>query len=60
MRPCNLMMLTTSVGICWQQGREEGGENVEWVWLCRGFIAPHVQEMWIAVTWVALYSGLVV
>ena len=34
MRPCNSMMLTTSVGICWQQGREEGGEDVEWVWLC--------------------------
>ena len=54
------MMLTTPVGICWQQGREEGGEDVEWVWLCRGFVAPHILEMMIAVTWAALYSGLVV
>ena len=32
MRQCQLMRWTTTVGICWQQGREEGGEDVEWVW----------------------------
>ena len=30
MRQCQR---TTTVEVCWQQGREEGGEDVEWVWL---------------------------
>ena len=28
---CQLMRQTASVEICWQQGREDGGEVVEWV-----------------------------
>ena len=48
----------TTVGICWQQGREEGGEDVEWVWLCGGCVAPPIQEIRLAVVWAVLYSGL--
>ena len=35
----------TTVGICWQQGREEGGEDVECVWLCGGCVAPLIREI---------------
>ena len=49
MRLCQLMSRTTSVGICWQQSREEGGENVEWVWLCEGCVAPPIHKMRLAV-----------
>ena len=35
-RQCQLMRWTMTVGICWQQGRED----VEWVWLCGGCVAP--------------------
>ena len=38
---CQLMRWTTTVGICWQQGREEGGEDVEWMWLCGGCCPAH-------------------
>ena len=31
---CQLMMQTTSVEICWHQGREKGGKDVDIVWLC--------------------------
>ena len=58
MRQCQLMRWTTTVGICWQQGREEGGEDVEWVWLCGGCVAPPIQEIRSAVVWAVLYSGL--
>lgn len=58
MRQCQLMRQTTTVGICWQQDREEGGEDVEWVWLCGGCVAPPIQEMRSAVVWAVLYSGL--
>ena len=57
-RQCQLMMWTTTVGICWQQGREEGGEDVEWVWLCGGCAAPPIQDIRSAVVWAVLYSGL--
>ena len=30
---------------CWQQGREEGGENMEWVSFSEGCVAPSIQEM---------------
>ena len=36
MRQCQLMRQTTSVGICWQQGREEDGVDVERVRLFDG------------------------
>ena len=49
------MSWTTTDGICWQQGREEGGEDVEWVWLC---VAPPIREIRLAVVWAVLYSGL--
>ena len=39
------MRQTTSVGISWQQGREEDDEDVEWVWLGRSYIAPPMQQM---------------
>ena len=46
------MRLTTSVGICCQQVREEGGERV---WLCEGCVAQPIREMKFAVV---LYSGM--
>ena len=49
------MKLTTSVGICWQQVREEGGERV---WLCEGCVAQPIREMKFAVLWAMLYSGM--
>ena len=58
MRPCQLMRQTTAVGSCWQQGREEGDQDVEWVWLCGGCVAPPIQEMRLAVVWAVSYSGL--
>ena len=56
---CQLMRQTTSVEICWQQGREDGGEDVEWVWLCGRCVAPPIQKMRLSVAWAALFSGLV-
>ena len=47
-RQCQLMRQTTSIRICWQQGREEGGEDLEWAWLCEQCVAP---EMRLAVAW---------
>ena len=38
MRQCQLRRQTTSVGICCQQGREEDGEDMDWVWLCDGCV----------------------
>ena len=52
MRQCQLMS-----GIFCQQSRKEGGEDMEWVWLCGGCIAPPIQEMRLAVVW-AVYSEL--
>ena len=43
------MRQTTAVGICWQQSREEGGEDVEWVCLCGRCVVPPIQEMRLAV-----------
>ena len=37
-------------------GREEGGEDVEWVWLCGECVIPPIQEM--KLLWV-LHSRLV-
>ena len=59
MRQCQLMRQTTSVGIYWQQGREEGSDDVELVWLFEGYIVPPIQEIRLAVVWAMLYSGLV-
>ena len=59
MRQCQLRRQTTSVGICCQQGREEDGEDMDWVWLCDGCVTPPIQEMGLAVALVVLYSGLV-
>ena len=53
------MRQTTAVGTCWQQCREEGDEDVEWVWLCGGCVAPPIQEIRYAVAWAVLYSGIV-
>ena len=52
MRQFHLMRQTTSVEICWQQGREEGSKDVEWLWLFGGCVVPPIQEMRLAVTWV--------
>ena len=43
------MRQTTAVGTCWQQCREEGDEDVEWVWLCGECVAPPIQEIRYAV-----------
>ena len=51
------MRQTTAVGICCQQSREEGGEEVEWVWLCVGCVSPTIQER-LAVVWMVFYSCL--
>ena len=51
MRQCQLMRQTTAVGICWQQGRGEGGEDVELVWLYGGCVAPPIEDMRLAVPW---------
>ena len=32
------MRQSTSGGICWQQGREEASEDVEWMRLCEGSV----------------------
>ena len=53
------MRQTTSVEICWRQGREDGDEDVEWVWLCGRCVAPPIQKMRLSVAWAALYCGLV-
>ena len=45
----------TTVGVCWQQGREEGGEDVEWV-CCVEDVSPPIQEIRLAVVWAG--SGL--
>ena len=67
MRQCQLMRWTTTVSVnevdyhCWNllaEGREEGGEDVEWGWLCGGCVAPSIQEIRSAVVWAVLYSGL--
>ena len=58
MTQCQLMRQTTTVGICYRQSREEGGEDVELVWLFGGCIAPHIQEKSLAMVWAVLYSGL--
>ena len=50
-----LMRQITAVGICWQQGRGEGGEDVELVWLCGGCVAPPTEDMRLAVSWGVLY-----
>ena len=62
MRQCQLMWQTTTIGIFWQQGREEGDEDVEWVWLSGGCVSPPTQEMRLAVAWttVALLNVCVV
>ena len=49
------MSVKDAVYLCWQQGREEGGEDVDWVWLCGGCVAPPVQERRLAVAWAVLY-----
>ena len=56
------MWQTTTIGIFWQQGREEGDEDVEWVWLSGGCVSPPTQEMRLAVAWttVALLNVCVV
>ena len=54
-RQCQFMRQTTTVG---QHGLEEFDEDVEWVWLCGGCVAPPIQEMRLAVVWVVLCSGL--
>ena len=59
MRQFQLMRQTTSVEICWQQGREEGSKDVEWVWLFGGCVVSPIQEMRLAVSWVAFYTGIV-
>ena len=46
MKQCQLMMQTTSVVICWHQGREEGGDDVEFVWLCGGCVADCPTLRW--------------
>ena len=53
------MSQTTSVQICWLQGREESGEDVEWALLCEGCIAPPTKEMRLDVAWAVLFCGLV-
>ena len=40
MRQCQLMRQTTAVEICWQQGRGEGGKDVELVWPVRRMCCP--------------------
>ena len=45
MRKCQLMRQITPVGRYWQQGREEGNENMEWVSFSEGCVAPSIQEM---------------
>ena len=55
MRQCQLMRQTTAVEICWQQGRGEGGKDVELVWLCGGCVAPPIEDMRLAVPWGVLY-----
>ena len=45
MRQCQLMTQTTAVGICWQQSRGEGGEDVELVWLYGKCVAPPIEDM---------------
>ena len=52
------MLQTTAIGFRWRQGREEGGEDVKWVWLCEGCVATPIQEMKLAVAWAVLYSGI--
>ena len=49
MRPCNSMMLTTLLEFAGSRAERK----VARMWLCRGFVAPHIQEVW---TWAALYS----
>ena len=56
MRQCQL---TTAVVICFQQSREEGGKDVDWVWLCGGCVSPPIQVMRLAVVWAVFYSSLV-
>ena len=55
MRQCHEM----AIEICWQQRREEGGDNIEWVWLCIGCVTRPIQEMRFAVAWAVFYGGLV-
>ena len=40
MRQSHLMWQTTAVAVCWQQGQEEGGEEVERVWILWRMICP--------------------
>ena len=54
MSQCQLMRHTTAVGICWQQGGEEGGDvSVVVLRLCWPARTGN------AVAWAVLYSGLV-
>ena len=57
MKQCQLIRWTTTWNLL-TAGREEGGEDVEWVWLCGGCVVPPIQDIRFAVVWAVLYSGL--